>query len=331
MKVLQWVLSIFTVLLMSFVVVAQDETTSSFEGKRVLFVDSYHEGYAWTDGTEAGLRNVLDNTEIELRVIHLDTKRNSDPEFRENAAIEAMAEIEAFDPDVVIVAEDNAQKYLVVPYLLDTDLPIVFTGVNWDASVYGYPASNVTGMVEIELVQQLIDHLQQYAQGNEIAYLAVRSTTEEKAVEIYQERFFDGDLQVHFVETFDEFKLAFVELQDEVDILFLGNNAGIDYWDDDEAETFFAENTRIPTGSVREWTAPYALISLAKIAEEQGEWAGETILRILEGTPVSDIPPVENKRGSLILNLDIADQLDVIFPPSLLRNATIHTAESESE
>ena len=227
---------------------------------------------------------------------------------------------------MIIATEDNAQKYLVVPYLLNTDLPIIFTGVNWDASVYGYPASNVTGMVEVELVQQLIDHLQQNSQGDTIGYLAVTSSTETKAVEIYQERFFDGELQVHFVETFDEYKSTFVELQDEVDILFLGNNAGIDRWDDDEAESFFAENTKIPTGSVREWTAPYALISLAKIAEEQGEWAGQTTLSILDGTAVSDIPVVENERGSLILNLNIAEQLDIVFPATLLRNADTYGA-----
>ncbi|MGB1288378.1 MAG: ABC transporter substrate-binding protein, partial [Aggregatilineales bacterium] len=235
MKVLQGFMGVFISLLMVLVVVAQDEDTRNFEGKKVLLIDSYHAGYEWSDGTEAGLRSILDNTGIELRVIYMDTKRNTEIEFRENAALEARAEIEAFAPDVVIVAEDNAQEYLVVPYLLGIDLPVVFTGVNWDASTYGYPATNVTGIVEVELVQQLIEHLQQYTQGDKIGYLAVTSSTEVKAVEIYQERFFNGELQVHFVETFEEYKTAFVALQDEVDILFLGNNAGIDYWDEEAA------------------------------------------------------------------------------------------------
>jgi hypothetical protein len=33
------------------------------------------------------------------------------------------------------------------------DLPVVFVGVNWDASPYGYPTANVTGSVEVELIE----------------------------------------------------------------------------------------------------------------------------------------------------------------------------------
>ena len=46
----------------------------------------------------------------------------------------AKAEIDAFKPDVVIAADDNASKYLIEPYFKDAALPFVFCGVNWDAS-----------------------------------------------------------------------------------------------------------------------------------------------------------------------------------------------------
>jgi ABC-type uncharacterized transport system substrate-binding protein len=43
----------------------------------------------------------------------------------------------------------------------------------------------------------------------------------------------------------------------------------------------------------------------------------------LDGTPVSEIPVVENKKGEMIVNLELADKLGVVFAPSLLKNALI--------
>ena len=57
----------------------------------------------------------------------------------------------------MIASDDNAQKYLVVPYLKGTQVPVIFNGVNWDASAYGFPTSNVTGMIEVELPDQLVE------------------------------------------------------------------------------------------------------------------------------------------------------------------------------
>lgn len=306
-------------------------TQTSYAGKKVLWVDSYHEGYEWADGIGQGIRSVLDGTDIELKISHMDTKRNPDEASIKTAASQVLTEIDEFQPDVIIASDDNAQKFLVVPYLMDTGRPVIFCGLNWDASIYGYPTENITGMVEIELVAELVDHLKQYSSGDVIGYLTVTSETETKVIEAYNERFFDGQMQVVEVKTFDEFKEAFLEVQDKWDMVFLGNNAGIDRWDVDEAEQFFVENTKIPTGTINSWMAPYALITLAKDPAEQGEWSAQAALLILDGTPPSEIPVVENQRGSLILHLDIAEQLDVVFPPSMLRNAEVYSSEKEQE
>jgi len=303
---------------------ATEAPASPYQGKKVVWVDSYHQGYEWSDGIEAGVQAGLAGTGVELKIVRMDTKRNPEEAFAEAAGDSAWAEIEAFAPDVVIACDDNAQKYLVVPYLKDTSLPVVFCGVNWDASIYGLPASNVTGIVEVELPDRLIDHLKTYAPGNRIGYLTVDSETERKVAEIYNDRFFGGEMQTYWVKTYEEFEAAFIKAQEEVDILFFGNNAGIDRWSDEEVVPFITENTKIPSGTINSWLAPYVLITLAKSAEEQGEWSAGAVLQILEGTPASEIAVVENKKEVLILNLDLAEKLAVVFPPSMLRNAEIY-------
>lgn len=297
---------------------------ADYADKKIVWVDSYHDGYAWSDGIEAGVQSSLENSGVDLKVVRMDTKRNTDEAFGQQAGLDAKAEIESFNPDVVIACDDNAQKYLVVPYLKDTDLPVVFCGVNWDASPYGFPTSNVTGMIEIDLVTQMIDLLKPYAAGERIAYLTGDTNTERKVFETYNDRFLDGQLQAAFVTDFDEFKSEYLRLQDEVDMVYFGNNAGITDWDDAAAEAFILENAEIPSGSSSDWMAPYVLLIVGKNAAEQGEWAVEAALSILDGTPVSDIPLAENKESSLILNLNLADKLDVVFTPSMLRYAEVY-------
>ena len=51
------------------------------------------------------------------------------------------------------------------------------------------------------------------------------------------------------METLEEYKAAFLQAQEEVDILFLGNNAGIDEWDEAEMISFVLDNSQIPSGT----------------------------------------------------------------------------------
>ncbi|WP_300465586.1 hypothetical protein [Desulfobacula sp.] len=92
-------------------------------------------------------------------------------EVKEAAARQARQVILSWKPDLVIVSEDNAAKCLVAPYFKDADLPFVFCGLNWDASVYGFPFKNVTGMIEVQLITQIIDHLKPFASGSRIGAL----------------------------------------------------------------------------------------------------------------------------------------------------------------
>lgn len=301
---------------------------ASYAGKKVFYVDSYHVGYEWSDGLASGLNQVFDGTGIDLQTFYMDTKRNPAPEFCEQAGKEAAAAIESFQPDVVITADDNAQKCLVVPFLKDTPVPVIFLGVNWDASSYDYSSDQITGMIEVEMIAQLMNHLKQYARGSRIAYVTIASETEDKRISAINERFFANSLNVFTATDLDELKQTFLQAQAEADIVLLGNNAGAINWDNTEAEYFFAQNTRIPTGSVYTWMTPYALMTLAEIPEEESIWGAQMALRILDGMPVSDIPNATNQKGKLILNLDIAAQMNVVFTPSILRNAETYPPET---
>ncbi len=270
---------------------------ASFQGKRILWIESYHEGFAWSDGIARGIEKILDGTGVELRVVHMDTKRHPSRSHAEKSAGDALNVLREFAPDVVMASDDNAQRYLVAPHLRGTGIPVVGGAINWDAGEYGYPAPNMTCMVEVNLLEQAKSMLRAFGQGGRFGYIAADSESERKNVQIYNARSFQGKLQGLLVSRFEDFPRAFSEVQARSDMLIMGGNGGIAGWDDAEARNFLHEHTRIPTGSFDDYLAPYVIFTFAKEPEEQGEWMALTALRVLGGESPANIPMVENRRS----------------------------------
>ena len=294
-----------------------------YEGKKILYIDSYNEGYEWSDGVTRGIENILNNTGVELKIFRMDTKRNNSMISIEKAGQRAKSVIDEFRPDVVIVSDDNAFNYVIMPYYRDADLPVVFCGINWDVSIYGGPYKNTAGMIEVSLTSQLLSYLNEYSKGNRIGYLSADTETERKNALYYHKLFNINFAKIYFVKTQEQWKEAFLKLQNEVDIFIFENNAGINNWSDSDAGAFALNNTKIPVGTTNSWTMQSSFIGMTKIADEQGEWSARTALGILNGNRPSDIPIVTNKKGMLYVNLKIADKLGAIIKPELLKNAQI--------
>ena len=289
--------------------------------KRVLYVDSYHQGYEWSDGVTEGVRSVLDNTGVDLKIFRMDTKRNTDEAYKKKAALQAKELIASFHPDVVIASDDNASKYLIMNYFKDADLPFVFCGVNYNADDYGFPYSNVTGMLELPPAIKLIYSLKHFKRIVTVGYLAADTLTERKDG-LYTKRDVREDFIERYVKTFDEWKLAFNQMQNKVDVLIVGNNGGIQGWNDADAQRFALENTRIPTGCLLDWMAPVVFLGATRSAQEQGSYAATTALKILDGTPPSSIPIVGNVQANIIINMKMAKKLGIKVPNSFLKIAS---------
>jgi len=194
---------------------------STYAGEKILFINSYHDGYAWSDGIEKGIHDVLNGSGVELKTHHMDTKRNTSEEFKKTAGIKTKEIIELFKPDVIIAADDNASKYVIVPYFNNSSTPVVFCGVNWSAVEYDYPSKNVTGMVEVSLIPKLIDMLKQYSRGEKIGLLGADNLSNKKEVANYK-KIFNINLEKEiFVTNVEDWKNAYIQLQQEVDMLII--------------------------------------------------------------------------------------------------------------
>jgi len=294
--------------------------SKSYAGKKVLYIDSYHEGYAWSDGIENGIKKGLEGTGVELKVVRMDTKRNTSDEFLKQAGEKAKAAIEAFKPDVVIAADDNSAKAVIVPFYKDGNLPFVFCGLNWDAGRYGFPCKNVTGMVEVAPVKELIEHLKPFAKGEKLGYIGADVETNHKELEAYK-TILGLQFEPSFSKDPEDFKKKFLELQGKVDMILIDSDGGLYKDAAADLEAFFISNTKVPTGTCYDFMAPFALLAFSKVAEEQGMWSAGAALKILDGTAPTAIPVVSNKEGNLIINTKIAKSLGVQIPFEMLQSA----------
>ena len=294
---------------------------SKSSAEKILWVDSYHAGYQWTDDIEKGIRSVIEKTDVEFELIRMDTKRKKSEEFKKKAALKAKALIETWKPDVVITSDDSAAKYLIVPYYRGKSLPFVFCGVNWDSSVYGFPAPNVTGMEEVALLPQTLDVLKKYSKGTKLGVMASDTLSERKNA-YNMKKNFDIFFEERFATTLDKLKEKYLKLQNECDMIVLLELKSVSGFDHDKMITFVENNTNIPTGAMQSYLRHYAMITFSKIGKEQGEWAANTALEILAGKSPKEIPIVTNKKAKIYMNMRIAKRLGIKFPMELIERAT---------
>ncbi len=294
--------------------------------KRVLIINSYHKGFKWSDDICDAIVDYFNKHlpgRVEIKLVYMDTKRNNSEEFGKNAGVKIKKLIDLWKPDVVIGSDDSVAKYVIAPYFLNSDIPFVFCGLNGDPKDYGFPASNVTGLRESDLVEPLYNDLKKFARGKRLGYLTADKETQRIMAEVNEKQIGQKFDKVYFAKNFEEWKKYFLIIQNEVDILLMQDVYTVNDWDAEAAQKFVRENIRIPNGATSDVMSPYVLICIYKSSKEHGLWAAEAALKILNGAKPKDIPIATNKKGYLVLNLVLADKLDIVFSPTMLRAAKL--------
>jgi ABC-type uncharacterized transport system substrate-binding protein len=295
------------------------------KSKKIFYINSYHQGYGSSDDVLEGIKEVSDG-KAELNIFFMDTKRNSDPDFIKRKTDEALADIDAFNPDVIIASDDNAVKYIIEPYFKNRGIPVVFCGVNWSADQYGLPTNTVTGMLEVLPIKETVEVVRaRFPDTMKLTVLSENTTSEQKNKEVMQPLFDDLGLQVTYtlVDTFAEWKVGFLDANDNSDLVYIPTNGAVKNWDEIQAKAFVEKNITKPVITCDDFMMPYAVFGLTKVAKEQGIWAAETALKILSGVNPSDIPITKNSQTQAWLNEHLAAKINFQLPEELKMNCKI--------
>jgi len=308
----------FIILLSCFLVFA-----SSVQAKECVYINSYHAGYAWSDKIEAAVKDKLQE-HCNIHVFRMDTKRHTSEKHGHQKALEAKALIERVKPDVVIVSDDNASKYLLAPYYKNSAIPFVFCGINWTAKAYGYPYDNATGMIEVSPIKALL-HEARLAIGDvkQVAFIASKGVRTDEKEFLWMSRMYarEGIVVIPFyVDNMKAWIEAYNEAQSS-DFIVLNNVAGIAGWDKEKVVRYVNHHADTLTVSTYDFMTPYTMLAMTKLAEEQGEWASSVALHILRGDSPKNIPVVANRDYNLYVNTTILDASPVQLSERLYFNA----------
>lgn len=129
----------------------------------VLLVDSYHAGYAWSQAWRAALMRTLGSS-VQFSYAELDSKRQP-RDLLEPRAAQILLQIQRQQPDLVLVADDAALRF-VGTRLAGSTTPVVYLGINQNPRHYLQEhAANVTGVLERPLIRRNINLMRQMVPG----------------------------------------------------------------------------------------------------------------------------------------------------------------------
>jgi ABC-type uncharacterized transport system substrate-binding protein len=305
---------------------------SASAAERVLIVHSYHQGYGWTDSIQAGIDEAFQGKGIETQVVYMDTKRQTTPEAKQAAGKAAMAACAGFKPKVVITSDDNAQAFFAKEFAGKADAPqVVFNGVNAEAAKYGFPAANVTGLLERAHVSQCLDFVAKIVPGakqvaaisdpgevTDAVYPYIKAQPQAVPVVAYD-----------IAQTFDEWKALLAKHQDKDAILIhnyqsLKAAAGAEAKvDGKQVMAWTVANTKKPIFAIYDFAVRDGCVfGIAESGKEHGRESAAMALKILAGAKAGDIPIATAKDGLVMFNLDSARKIGVNIPFDLLEVAT---------
>jgi ABC-type uncharacterized transport system substrate-binding protein len=298
--------------------------------KKVLVVMSYHQGNTWQDQLREGIEANLH--EMEIKYFYLDTKRN--PTGGVEKAKEAYTVYRDFMPDAVIAGDDNAQSLFVVPYLKDkVQTPVIFMGVNDDAAKYGYPATNVTGIVEKKHIKESLSFAQLLMPGiKKVTVIFKENLSNQLNIDQMQREQKDYPVTgVKYIalQTLAESIEIVTSPTEEADAFFSLNLTGLLDENGNALETTTAMTrlsqvaTKPIIGADSYDVESGALCGVIKLGQEQGRGAAHMVLELFQGRSIGEIPITYNINGQRYLNVTTAKRLGITLPSAAVIGAKL--------
>jgi len=267
--------------------------------KRVLILNSFHEGYHWTDRIMNGIKSTFSgNEKVELFINYLDTKRSSDSAHFELLKSLLSNKYKKIKFDAILSTDDHALNFLLNSRdTLFPEVPVVFCGIN-DYEPNRIKNHNFfTGVYETYDVKgtvELILSLHPYTNKIVIISDATLSGEEFKGRVERAETSFEGILSFEYLTNLSpdllSSKLGNIDKETAVIwSIYLRKPDGVSI-SCEESVRFITESTKQPVYCV--WDVVGQGVVGGKITDPtyQGERAAEIILDIFDGLKVTDIP-----------------------------------------
>ncbi len=323
---------------------------SETEKKRIIVVDSYHREYLWSQDTQEGLcaamlkfgyldskkqadeftkKDYVETSKTIIKKLWMDTKRKKAKNEIAQTTSAFTKKINDFKPDIILLGDDNAAQYIGNQFL-DSEIPIVFWGVNNTPVKYGLvesiekPGHNVTGIYQTTYYTESLSFLKKIVPAiTTFAVLSDDTTTGRIHAKAINHLARKGKIPLTLVETVSTNESSIwrekaLKLQKEVDAFFIASSSGLkdsngNPVSNEDTAKWYITNITIPEAVGFKYRVEYGWLCTA---DDSGYNQGfETIVIahdiFANGASPEIYPPRVPKRGPLMVNRQRAKMLGI--------------------
>ncbi len=270
--------------------------------KKVLLLNSYHQGYKWTDDETRGVLAAFGHTKnVQVYVEYMGTKWSSDQAYFRQLRDVYQSKFGKIPLDVIVATDNDAFDFLR-RYRDEVfgKLPAVFCGVNFFQmeDLAGYDL--FTGLNETAEFKENIDLiLRLHPSTKTIVFVTDTSITGRKTHDLFMQAIpeYRGRLDFQFLEdvTMNDLLETVAHLPDGSVVLhtfFFKDKAGR-IFEYDEGIELISAVSRVPVYGAWDFSLGHGIVGgYLTNGFDQGRIAGEMAARVLTGERVEDIPPV---------------------------------------
>ena len=302
----------------------------------ISIVHSYHKEYAWEQNLTSGLVDALPKNAT-LNHLYLDTKRLPKTQHAQ-AARKTLCQLETNRPDLIILCDDNAARYLG-PRLKNRATPVVYVGLNRNPRDYGlFPADNMTGILERPLIKRSLHSMCRLVNPDDTKVLILfdsDSTSDAVLHEAFKGEtcFRLGKVQVEIrqYELVTDWKNALLHAKSAgFDTVYIGlyhtlRTRSGEHVPDEEVIAWASAHATVPIFAFWDFAVGKGKTIGGHVlsGRDQGLAGGEMASEIMAGTPPSEIAPRSAKDGSYQFSLHELRRFGITLPRTIREQAVL--------
>ena len=282
------------------------------EPRKVLILNSYHQGYKWTDDETRGVLSAIGHTKnVRVYVEYMGTKWSSDQAYFRQLRDIYQSKFRKIPFDVIVATDNDAFDFLR-RYRDEVfgKLPAVFCGVNFFQMEDLAGHDLFTGLNETAEFKENIDLILRLHPGTKtIVFITDTSISGTKTHDLFVQAVpeYRGRLNFQLLEdvTMNDLLETVARLPDGSVVLhtfFFKDKAGR-IFEYDEGIELISAASRVPVYGAWDFSLGHGIIGgYLTNGLDQGRGAGEMAARVLSGARVEDIPPVMKSPARLMFD-----------------------------
>lgn len=323
------ILTAFLLFALSIIVNGSPSYATSIK-KNVLFLNSYHNGYHWSDGLLEGVRSVLKNSEhkIDLQIEYMDAKKFNYSDISPDLLSLYKKKFKDEIFDVIVISDNDALNFINKNgNQLFPGVPVIFCGVN-DLTLSDITSKNITGVVEVFDFIATIEVAKKLHPKRKRLVVLVDDSTAGTAIRKQVEKIDNNSNTGIEIEYWIQLSLA--EAQRRVEnlpddtMLFIApyyqTTSTGDFYTSEEVSEAIYQHSSVPIYTAWEFMVGYGAVGGRVLSGvEQGKTAGNMAIQILNGVPVENIPIVNKPGGIYLFDYVVMEKLKInqeLLPPN---------------